>query len=341
MPKYSRRAPRGSNRFGWRKLLPYAVNTAANVGRKYLVNKINTATQKRTTSGRGVSGHYDRSFIYRRRRAPARVRRRAKRSFRSFKSKVLKMKGHRTLITNQSITVSGNVNEQAVKSFVLYGGRSDGLSNQSARGYDDMNDMRSRDYMIGDTTGDAQQRFTGGDIKWLVKTGIMDMTIENTSAFSLELDVYEFICGKIHDPTGFVEDVEQAIAYYQAEVKSPGAATNLPTLYQTNRGVTPFEFGSAMAKFGMKILKKTKYFITEGGVITYQIRNSKICSFNVSVYDDASPTTRYTRGVYVVSKPTPGSASEAHEYIVGMTRKYKYVVDSSAANRAASWEPIG
>ena len=82
-----------------------------------------------------------------------------------------------------------------------------------------------------------------------------------------------------------------------------------------------------MSKFKMKILKKTKYFIPYGDVVTYQIRQSKIRTLGHSVYRNNSPTTRYTHGVYIVSKPVPAEASQEHQYTVGCTRKYKYVVD--------------
>ena len=295
-------------------------------------------------SGQGITLQRDRAAIYRRKRAPRRVRYRAKRSFRSFKSKVLKMKGHRTLMTNRSVVIggTGTADKQAITSFVLFGGRVDGVGSATSRGYDDMNDMRTRDYMMGDFTGDAERRWASGEIKWYVKTAVMDMTIQNTSElqFALEMDIYEFVCGEM--PTAAGPDVESAIAYYQQDVYNVGSlGAAVTTLEQTDRGATPFEFGVPMSKFKMKILKKTKYFIPYGDVVTYQIRQSKIRTLGHSVYRNNSPTTRYTHGVYIVSKPVPAEASQEHQYTVGCTRKYKYVVDEGAATRSNEWNPVG
>lgn len=301
-----------------------------------------TKGKGRLKSGQGVTIQRDRAAIYRRKPAPRRLRARYKKSFRSFKNKVLKMKGHRTLMTNQSVQVIGNAGQQGITSFVLYGGRVDGLGSATARGYDDMNDLRTRDYMIGDFTGDAERRFASGEIKWYVKTAVMDLTLQNTTdlEFALEVDVYEFVCGPM--PTAAGPDVETAIAYYQQDIYNVGTlGPAVTTLEQTDRGATPFEFGVPMSKFRMKILKKTKYFIPYGDVITYQIRDSKIRTMGHQIYRDNSPTTKYTHGVYIVSKPVPAEASQAHQYTVGVTRKYKYVVDSSAATRSNEWNPVG
>lgn len=250
------------------------------------------------------------------------------------------MKGHRTLLTNQSIAVLGTAGNQGVTSLVLFGGRVDGITSAGSRGYDDMNDMRTRDYLLGDNTGDAEFRNVGGEAKWYVKTAIMDMTIQNTTSleFGLEVDIYEFMCGKM--PTLAGPDVESAIAYYQQDVYRIGTlGPSVTSLEQTDRGATPFEFGKPMSRFGMKILKKTKYFIPYGDVVTYQIRDTKLKTFGHDVYRDNSPTTRYTRGVYIVSKPLPAVASQEHSLTIGCTRKYKYIVDMSHVTRSNEWNP--
>ena len=81
-----------------------------------------TKRRGRVKSGQGITLQRDRSTIYTRKRAPRRVRSKYKKSFRAFKSKVLKMKGHRTLMTNQSVAVTGSAGQQGITSFVLYEG---------------------------------------------------------------------------------------------------------------------------------------------------------------------------------------------------------------------------
>lgn len=298
----------------------------------------------RNISGQGITVQRDRALIYRRRRAPRRMRRRARRSFRSFKAKVLKMKGSRQIMTNSSVVVVSNANEQSAKSWVLYGGRVDGaVSSAIPRGYDDMNDMRKKDYMLGDATGDVATngRFAPGDVKWYIKTAVMDLTIQNTTQlqFALEMDIYEFTVGEFQNDAG--NDVESALAFYAQDTYLPGSAVNYTSIDLTDRGATPFEFGPAMSKIRMKILKKTKYFIPYGDTVTYQIRDTRIRTMDHRIFRNNCCTTKHTRGVLIIAKPVVATASQEASYTVGCTRKYKYIVDSSATSRAGVTDPIG
>lgn len=333
--KPPRNRPGPYNWANWARTATRGIQTGVKLYNAYT----QTQNNKKVKSGQGVTLQKDRALIYRRRRAPARKRRRARRAMRSFKSKILKMKGHRTFVSNNQLALSAAAGKQLVTSFVLFGGRVDGaVSTAVDRGYDDMNDMRSKDVLLGDPTGDAQQRWAPGDTKWYVKTGIMDITLQNndTNAYAHEIDIYEFTCGQIPSIAG--ADVESAIQFYNQDTYKQGPSASLTALTQDMRGVTPFEFGNSMAKIRMKILKKTKYFIPFGDTITYQIRDTKIRTLNHSVFRDVSCTTRHTRGIYIVAKPTVAYYTGAINLIVGVTRKYKYVVDESNTDRAALFD---
>lgn len=245
-------------------------------------------------------------------------------------------------MTNSSVVVVSEADKQSCRSWVLYGGRVDGaVSSAIPRGYDDMNDMRKKDFMLGDNTGDAEFRFAPGDVKWYIKTAIMDLTIQNTSQlqFALEMDVYEFTVGEFQNDAG--NDVESAIAYYAQDTYVPGTAVNYTPITLTDRGATPFEFGPAMSKIRMKILKKTKYFIPYGDTVTYQIRDTRIKTMDHRIFRNNCCTTRHTRGVMIIAKPVVATASQESSYAVGCTRKYKYIVDSSATSRSGITNPIG
>lgn len=298
--------------------------------------------QGRNVSGVGVSGQHDRANVYRRRRAPRRKRMRARRSMKSFKSKILKMKGHRTFFTNSQFSVSSVASQQSAKSWVIYGGRTDGtsLTGGILRGYDDMEDMRKKDYMLDAAAGDAENRFHGGNLKWYIKTAIIDMTIQNNSENSvpIEMDIYEFTCGVLPSAAG--GDVETAMQYYHQDTLLSGADTaGLDAYTLATRGITPFEMGTAMSKFRMKILKKTKYFIPFGNTVTYQIRDTRIRTMTHNVYRAESATTYCTHGVLIIAKPTAVFADTTCNYVVGCSRKYKYVIDSSHVDRAGLFHP--
>lgn len=324
------------------RLIPYAGRQLGRLARYgFTAAAARSAVRAQQRSGQGVTVQKDRANIYRRKRAPRRTRFRRRKANRLFRSKLMKMKGSRTLITNKQVVAANLANKQMVISFVLYGGRADGAGSATARGYDDMEDLRKRDYLLGDNSGDLQARVAGGECRWFTKTGIMDMTIQNTSegGIGIEMDIYEFYCGVMDQGAG--PDVETAIQFYNQDVIMQGASSaKMETMEQTDRGTTPFEFGGPMSKFRMKITRKTKYFIPYGDVITYQIRDSKLRQFDHSVYRNNSPTTRHTRGVYIVAKPLPAQADSVITFNVGCTRKYKYFVDMSHTVRAAYWDPV-
>lgn len=348
--------PKSYNRRGWmlsayaafRRAHPYRRRSS---GRRGPIKKIST----RNRSGQGVTAQFDRSKQYTRKRAPLRKRRRMARRMRGFKRTVMKMKGSRTLMTNQRVSSSGGPTLQGVISAVLFGGKVDGAGQPTQLGYDDLNDLRQRDYMIGDPTGDAQKRFAPGAVKFYVMTGVMDMTIQNVSTYlqppedpisiGIEMDIYEFYCRKLPGNSAG-NTVEAAMQYFQNDVYLPGTAgVNLATLQLTDRGCTPFEMGFAMSKFGMKIIKKTKYFLGPNETCTYQIRDTKMRMFDGDdLYNWNSPTTNSTHGVLIIHKVTPqfsDQLSATSSIVAGITRKYKYYVDSSAAVRAAEWNPVG
>jgi len=297
---------------------------------------------KKDISGQGITAQRDSSLIYQRKRAPYAIRRKARRSIQDFKRKILSLKGSRTFFTNSVFTSSAAANKQSITSWVLYGGRVDGaVSGAIDRGYDDMNDLREKDYLLGDNTGDAERRWSEGDAKWYIKTAVLDCTLENTSTGTvpIEVDIYEFTCKKLSSLAG--TDVETALDYYaDPDTYLPGAsAAGLQILQLDTRGVTPFEYGPSMQKMGFKILKKTKYFVPKGDSITYQIRDTNIRTMTHQVFRDESCTTYCTRGILVISKPTAGQSTSASQYIMGCTRKYKYVVDESNASRAGQFNP--
>lgn len=340
------RAIKTIGKYAGRALYPYARSAVKYGAGPVLAHAAHRYRNRGKSVGRNVSGvgvtvQRDRAVTYRRRRAPRRLRRRMRRSMRSFKSKILKMKGTRQAMNNSVYTVSSVASQQSVCTWVLYGGRVDGaVSTAVQRGYDDMNDIRRKDFLLGDATGDAQFRWAPGDVKWFVKTAVMDLTIQNTTAaqFALELDVYEFTCGIFQNDAG--DSVEAALAYYNQDTYIPGGAANWTTIDLTDRGATPFELGPAMQKIRMKILKKTKYFIPYGDTVTYQIRDTRIRTFTHAVYRNNACTTKHTRGVMIIAKPVVASGDQIGTYQVGCTRKYKYVVDSSATSRAGNFEPI-
>lgn len=306
-----------------------------------------TTIRRGTRSGQGVTEQRDRALIYRRKGAPRRVRSRNKRWTRKFQRTLAKLGGARTLLTNKPTIVIAAAGNQAIVDFVLFGGRVDGAVAAADRGFDDMNDLRQRDYLVGDSTGDVQNRFSSGAVKFVVSTAIMDLTIHNstveepTQNFPMELDVYEFACGEWPGTLG--SDLLTAFQTLNQDAFPQAAAgPNISTLQLYDRGCTPFELPAALKGTKTRIYKKTKYFVPVGDTVTYQIRQTKFRTFNgEELYRHNSPVTKYTQGVIIVSKPLAGLGDVPHRYTVGCTRKYKYHVVMNATTRGAFWDPSG
>lgn len=306
-----------------------------------------TTSKRGTKSGQGVTEQRDRALIYRRRKAPRRVRTRKKRWTNKIKRTLAKLGGARTLLTNSSHVVTAAGAQQGTIDFVLFGGRVDGLGSSQKRGYDDMNDLRQRDYLIGDATGDAEYRASNGAVRFMVSTAIMDLTIHNATVENpednvpLEIDVYEFACGEWPKTLG--SNILDAWNTLNVDAYMPGAGgANMSTLQLYDRGCTPFELPNALKGTKTKIFKKTKYFVPVGDTVTYQIRQTKIRQFaGDALYRHDSPVTRYTQGLIIVSKPLAGLGDIPHTYTIGCTRKYKYHVIQNATTRSAYWDPNG
>lgn len=337
---------------GVRKALPYA--RAAVRGYKAYKGWTETYTKKKGYQDRaeGVTQQYDRARQYRRRRAPKRVRMRARRRARKFKADFLRTLATRTAFMNESMTDQSTVGDQLWSNFILNGFYC-GSSSTYAYGFRDWNYICGRDYLIGDLAGDAQSRWSGGSRKFIVDTAIMDLTIYNSSFDSpdenkrvpAEVDLYEVVFGK-KKYTDVTQSLLSQIQTIQTNwVGRQGDPTQIVQLFNYQRGITPFEFGRAMSQLGIKIIKKTKYFVPAGSTITHQIRDSKNRIFNyVDITGESMMYPPGARGLMVIAKTVVGSTTSASSGVArlnyGVTRKYKYKVLESNGEKAAFYRDV-
>lgn len=264
----------------------------------------------RVSSGRGITAQHDVSRIYNKRYMPRRKKRVWKRFVRKVHSVNQKLLGTRSIIMNSQILPDAPaVAFQNYATFCLYGLRGNNGLADTPNGYSDLKRIVTADTSIP-TTG-----------KVLFKSAVLDATFTNDGENPLELDIYELSFSK--DKHGYY-DVDSAIV--DAENTVPDI-TNALTL--KSRGATLFEFPQAISNLGMKILKKTKYFLSSRQSCTYQIRDPKNHVLEkMQLTDDSFPNSfawkGKTRVICAVFKGTPntGGASLA----IGVTRKYSYCV---------------
>lgn len=318
----ARRAPSGS----W---MPAALQTARYIARGFKRFKSSGKRTKRSMSDRSVTFQHDSNVDYRRRRAPKRVRRRARRSYIRFNKNLVKGLGQHTrmlpeVYASGTITPTALTDSQSVFTVGMYGG----ISGSATWGdlYDTVND----ETVIGN--GSALVHF---------KSAILDVQFRNaTDTFTTDpapviicLDVYTVFCRK----EGFREpgdDWTSGMANQRTAANSTGLATPLTF------GTTPFDapgFGS-----GWIIGKKTTYRVAPGNSVYMQMKDPKNHVFESDrmEYDASGNKVRMFKGmtkgyVFVVRSADADVANTKFlpfAYEVYYTKTHRYCMQDTAAD---------
>jgi len=247
------------------------------------------------------------------------------------------------VFNNNYDTTNSVAGTQGLISYAIYGYRStfaalndlftlSGLENVG-------NPTAAGDATIDDTT------------KYLFQSGIMDITVRNTSDLQtaagvfnqvgeakLELDVYEISVKKnARDATGNFNSLLSILRDGEyAQTINAGTALTL-----TQRGTTPWDLPASLSKFGVKIWKKTKFFIPNNDTITYQIRDPKrhVLTRRELTQAEGCNYPGMTRFILMIFKLVPGLTigPNVNEYRarinVGTTRKYMYKIEGFNQSR--------
>ena len=318
-----------------------------------------------TGGGRGVTQEHDRQTIYRRRRMPRRKRRRWIRFVKKVKAVDERQLGKNTVLINTQLTrSSGTTAYQSITGFNLYGAGSPDndkthLGDLGEIGRRILNLAADQTWVKGESVGDTTRvKFT---------SAVLDLTIRNnctkdgaldTNAV-LEVDIYEIFSkkrfaygssGGEYNPESwrqlFRADINREVGIYDRV--AVGAANEIAP---SDRGATPFEFGTAIKQYGIKIAKKTKIYLRPGSVFTYQARDPKSHTFSMqrlnTFYDTITANMTYGFNVPGVTKHivffaklipgiTQGSGAGQTQIILncGITRKYQFVVEGINDSRS-------
>jgi len=291
--------------------LPFAISAGRMLlgGSKY---------KKKTSSGQGVTSQYDRKVIYSKKRMPRRQRRTWARFVRKVRAVNLKDLGTRTIIRNNQLTATIPNDNQEILVATLYG-RDGSTPTTSQCGHNDIAAIFGNDPTVSPTG------------KLLFGSAIMDITFTNTSSFlddsnqnrSIEVDVYELMFTKNSDAAS----VQALITRGDTNTTTINGIN--PSINILNRGVTPWEIPDALSIGGIRILKKTKYFLSYGQCATYQMRDARNRVFKKSDIDEADNNFALpyvTRSLLFIYKgvPTADATKVLKTLQVGVTRKYMY-----------------
>jgi len=276
-----------------------------------------------SSSGQGVTNQFDRKTVYRKKRMPYRKKRQWKRFVKKVNAALLKEVGTKTIIRNTQVSAAWADDSQQALGVVLFG--KDGLTDSSIRaGLDDMRQIFANDPDLSNPTSQAH-----------FFSGVIDFTFTNMSELvgdasnnntGLEIDLYELVFTKYVDNAGLASMFIQAATNTDAiNMLNPAVTINV-------RGATPFDLPDFLAQ-GVRILKKTKFFLGKGEVATYQYRDPKNFKMRRDVVDNADENFAIpykTRGFLFVGKgiPTPDATKVLKSLQIGCTRKYGYKVIS-------------
>ncbi|AJP36444.1 putative capsid protein [Avon-Heathcote Estuary associated circular virus 18] len=290
--------------------------------------------RKRQTSGRGVTFQRDQELIYRKRRMPRKRRRRWKNFIRKSVAASEKTLGSRTVVRNQqfSFAVSGvNANsEDIVGQLALYAVQNGG--NEYLR---DLNRICS----------DTDVSTSG---KLIFQSGVMDATITNISSSDdqdrkdvpIELDIYEVSARRNFEKgtgdKGLLDCFAEGFLD-QGLLSTTGTDTPLSL---TTRGSTPWDCPQALSMYRLKIWKKTKYRLSGGQSLSYQMRDPKRHVMEKGYVGEltGSNLPGVTRWLILIAKPIVGfnvNFNGIAEIRVGVTRKYLYKLNERNEDKDA------
>lgn len=260
---------------------------------------------KTSNSGVVTTGQHDYQRQYTYKKASRRVRRRARKIYRSFIKNSLKLVGTNTVIKNSTQSCVTDATNPQNWSVVHVGGLT-GTEN----GANDINAIISSDTRIA-TSG-----------KVLITNGNIDITMRNSSTggIGLEVDVYEVGYSNETKRTSFGTMLSDA----WTETPAIGSLTSFTI---NSRGSQLFDFPELFKK-GVKIFKKTKVFLPDANTATYRMklkRNKWITPTNDIIDNVGFIKPYYTRSLVFVVKPIVGQ-NDFGTLSIGCTRKYTYKI---------------
>lgn len=293
----------------------YQVARQFKKGRSYQKNN-----RKKTIYGGGVSTQHDQSMQYRRKNMP----RYKKNSWKNFTKKVKAVIGASlgtyTIVSNSSGDFKAAGDAQEFGSFVLCG----------RGGEDKFGDVGNRD--LEDI---ASATPLSGQI--MLRSAILDCTFTNIGSTKIEMDIYHVRYGNENQSKNLSEAYNESYNRTVSTSLIVQTGTTGSNLTMASRGATPFNFPQAISACGMKILKKTKYFVPVGDCITYQLRDPRNYTYKRSAtaegpagqIDNGFVIPYKTQGLIVVIKNIIRNAGTPAQLSYGVTRSYTYAIQES------------
>lgn len=309
-----------------------AVATAAKIARRLYTRTV-TESKSREGPSNAITQQHDSKLLYRRKRAPRGVRRKARKRYIKNVRDALNLAGNITnLFANSNSVSATTAGQQAlfcIYSGMMYGNIGENTSTIGARN-EAIGSLYNLYQNIIGGTGTAVENSS----KKMYLTGMTtDYTMTNLSENLAEVDIYEFVFRKDYNiksgdsGSPLSGEFEQVT---QSESKLAGASTLMQV---QDLGWTPFD-SESMLKY-IVIQSKQRFYMGAGNTISFTKRVSfkspiKICGEDFDGYDptEGFPTDfKYlrgaTRGILVVYRGVPGISS-AESVQLGWNAQSRY-----------------
>jgi len=301
---------------------------AGNALKKYYRGSGGSSSSRKAKSVGSLSEQKDVTTLYRRHRAPRRVRRAAKRGMRMFTYRMDKLQSMKTAI----ITTGGQLSwsptnlsdGQKTIGITMYGYNTNTFAANTDTGNGDVWWIFARENG-GDPTG------ASGSRKLRFRSCTMNYTIQNTFDEGVYMDIYFVIARKNNGSTS-----DPAVEWNEAIALQ--SAGNMPTAITTNLyyQVTPFDSGS----FGRYWLVKSRrrIFMQPTEIYSFQQRDAGNYVLNMSDLNNIKMKSNVTEGVILVfhnpfvdTVTTPGTSVPGGGQVqVTCTKTYHYTETTSS-----------
>ncbi len=282
-----------------------------------------TGTPKEGASG-AITGQHDSRMLYKRRRAPKRIRSKFRRKAQRFLKNQLNNKSSSTNLFSRSQNFGNEEDEQEV--FTIVSGYTwCGIGTTS-------NDRVGNVYEVCQNIEAADPAGIAKD--WYLTGMSTDYTLRNTSASeSMELDVYEFVYRKdLEYQNANITTTSMIIEANDEEVLLPGATTKIVA---TELGWVPTDANKAMRSILIK--SKQRFYISAGNAISFTKRTRffrpvKYVSTDFKIrgadnqVDMFTSKAGVTRGIICVMKGLPTNSLASAQVTLAYNAQTRYTI---------------
>lgn len=303
-------------------------------------------TLTRTRNSRGaeygnITFQNDEHQIYRRKRAPRRVRVRARKQWKRFNFMLNKSLAMHSVVipTTQAITLTptNGSTAQTMASYTIYGGGANsttpGTQTNPANG--DLDYIMRAHSAYSGTTANAPS------YKFRFKSAVMNLTVKNTVDNTVEsargglvfIDLYHVVCRKSTTDSAAGGAIQTVWA---DAIQHTGTMNALNTVNIQSDGLTPFDIGQFGEQYTIRRVRRVR--LSSGQVFSTQIRDpadyiieqddiarwdhlaNKTEGFLIVAYNPSADPTTGVRGIVAIE--------------INCNKKYHYTVNDESLNSA-------